>query len=145
LNGEKLSPEVVNGYAVISRKWKKGDVVHLDLPMEVRILTADPKLTEDNGKISVQRGPFMYCAEWPDNYNNKVLNLKFDPSATFTAIPDTILNGVTLIKTKASAMKPSPGGKAEVTESLDATLIPYYLWANRGPGEMMVWLPVVLR
>jgi uncharacterized protein len=142
LNGEVISPEKEKGYAVISRKWKKGDVVHLELPMEVRLVDADPRVTQDNEKISVQRGPFVYCAEWPDNYNSQVLNLKFDTNAAFTAEQDTILKGVTVIKTTATAVKRSVDGGFEETPNLPATLIPYYAWANRGGGEMEVWLPL---
>jgi DUF1680 family protein len=144
LNGKPISPERDNGYAIIINKWKKGDIVHFELPMDVRILTADPRVTQDNERVAIQRGPFVYCAEWPDNFNNQVLDLKFDTSAVYSAISDTMLNGVTIIKTKAAAVKRKQDGQLEMTENLDATLIPYYAWANRGHGEMMVWLPISL-
>lgn len=141
LNGKPVSPELEKGYAVILNKWKKGDVIHIELPMEVRILTADPRVTQDNDKIAVQRGPFVYCAEWPDNYNNQVLDLMFDTNAVLNAVPDTMLRGLTIIKTKATAVRHTLDGQFEFTKNLDAILIPYYAWANRGAGEMMVWLP----
>ena len=73
LNGSAVDYTVANGYAVLSKTWKKGDVVHVNLPMEVRRVTANKNVKDDIGKVSLQRGPLMYCAEWPDN-NGKTSN-----------------------------------------------------------------------
>jgi DUF1680 family protein len=141
INGKAVNAELDKGYAVLQKEWEKGDVISLEFPMDVRIVTADKRIKADKDKIAIQRGPFMYCAEWPDNFDQHVLNLKFSPEAAYTVVHDTMLNGVDLIRTKAVSVKRTVGGKFEYVTDLDAVLIPYYSWANRGAGEMMVWLP----
>jgi DUF1680 family protein len=83
---------------VISKKWKKGDKVEMNLPMDVQRVIATDKLTEDAGKIALQRGPIMYCAEWKDN-DGKAANIIIPQNTTFTTAYDAnLLNGVTVLK-----------------------------------------------
>jgi len=142
VNGEKVETQPEDGYIVIDRKWRSGDKVSLDMPMPVRIIEANKKVKEDHGKVAVQRGPIIYAAEWPDNPKGEVLNLVFDKNSKLTADfkPD-MLNGVPVIKGKASRAKKTLEDEVVVSEKQDITLIPYHTWANRGPGEMRVWLP----
>lgn len=143
VNGETLTPQVENGYAVINRKWSKGDKVLLDLPMSVREVFADGRIKDDNGKMAVQRGPVIYCAEWPDNNDGKVLNLVIDKESAFsTEFDPELLGGTQIIKTSGCQTKKTLEGRIETSEKEKVTLIPYALWNNRGPGQMMVWLPV---
>jgi len=143
VNGEDLTPEIVDGYAVINRKWNKGDKIILDLPMPVRTVIADERIKDDNNKMAVQRGPLIYCAEWPDNNEGKVLNLVIDKESSFTTefVPG-LLEGTQIIKASGSQTARTLDGEIETSEKEDITLIPYALWNNRGPGQMMVWLPV---
>ena len=67
VNGEEVSAELDKGYFTITRNWKKGDKVSLHLDMEPRIVTANEKVEADRGRVAVERGPVVYCAEWPDN------------------------------------------------------------------------------
>jgi len=143
VNGEILTPEIIDGYAVINRRWGKGDKIVLDLPMPVRRVIADGRIKDDINKIGVQRGPLVYCAEWPDNNEGKVLNLVIDEGSSFTTefVPG-LLEGTQVIKTSGSQTRRRLDGGIETSEKEEVTLIPYALWNNRGPGQMMVWLPL---
>lgn len=141
INGKPESFEVVNGYISINREWINNDKVDLELPMDIRIIKANPKILADNGKIALQRGPFVYCLEWPDN-NGKVLNLVIDSTSDLTAeYRKDLLNGINVIKGHA---KPTSfkNGKVEEGNSIEFTAIPYYAWENRGAGEMTVWMAI---
>ena len=142
VNGEVLTPEILEGYAVIDRTWKQGDKIGLEIPMPVRRVVADERIKADFGKIAVQRGPVIYCAEWPDNNTGNVLNLIVSKETEFTTefVP-SLLEGTQVIKTTGSQTKRTLGGRVEMLEEEPLTLIPYALWNNRGPGQMMVWLP----
>lgn len=143
VNGEVLDAELLNGYAVITRKWKKGDKINLELPMPVRTVVADGRIKDDAGKIAVQRGPVMYCAEWPDNAEGRVLNLVIDEEAGFTTeFNPGLLNGTQVVTASGYQTSKTLDGKIETGEKQPVNLIPYALWNNRGPGQMMVWLPV---
>ena len=142
VNGEDYNATVTDGYATVLRKWKKGDKIELLLPMPVRTVTADSRVKDDNDKYAVQRGPLMFCAEWPDNPDGHVLNLVVDEKPEFSAefIPG-LLNGTEVIKTKARQAARNPDGSLSMGEVEVITLIPYHLWNNRGKGEMRVWIP----
>ncbi len=139
LNKVKSSFVVKNGYAIISREWKKGDKLELELPMPVRELVANPLIKDDLNKVALQRGPLVYCAEWPDNKDVGILSLVLDQKNMYTTtyLPN-LLNGITIIKTSINDSK-IPGVASGNPRKI-ITAIPYYAWANRGPGEMSVWL-----
>lgn len=141
VNGKPVPLKLQNGYAVISRAWKKGDVVEVNLPMEVRRVKASPRISEDLGRVALQRGPLMYCAEWPDNFG-RAANIVLPRQATFTTEfkPD-LLNGVTVVRAEAVAVKVDGAANSVSTVRQPFTAIPYYAWAHRGKGEMMIWLP----
>ena len=142
VNGEDFEINLVEGYAVISRNWKPGDKVEVEFPMPVRKVIADERVKEDLNKIAVQRGPVIYCAEWPDNIDGNVLNLIIKKDAVFTTefVP-SLLEGTQVIKTTGFQTKRTLDGKIEMLNEEPVTLIPYALWNNRGAGQMMVWLP----
>jgi DUF1680 family protein len=106
--------------------------------MDVKKVIANKALTDDQNKIALQRGPVMYCAEWKDN-TGSVSNLIIPANAQFTPVnkPD-LLNGVTVLKGEAVEKSTT----SAVSKKVEFTAIPYYSWANRGKGEMEVWLPV---
>ncbi|OGD23921.1 MAG: six-hairpin glycosidase, partial [Candidatus Aminicenantes bacterium RBG_13_59_9] len=138
LNGEPVEFKVEKGYALVSRTWKAGDFVELSLPMPVRRVAANEAVEADRGRVAVERGPLVYCAEWPDN-DGRVSNLVLaDGSLLVAETRSDLLNGVVVIKGEAEALS-EKGGKV-ITEKKAVTLIPYYAWANRGKGEMTVWL-----
>jgi hypothetical protein len=133
---------LIDGYAVISRKWKQGDSVEINIPMQVRKVVADNQIKEDHDKIAFQRGPVIYCAEWPDNNTGNVLDLVIKKNASFTTEfkPD-LLNGAQIIKTSGFQTKKNLIGGIDLLNEEKLILIPYALWNNRGPGQMIVWFP----
>ena len=140
LNGKPLEFSMEVGYARIQRKWKKGDVIHLNLPMPVRRVQADAKVAEDRDMVALQRGPLVYCAEWPDNEGH-ALNILVPDNATFKSQwrPD-LLGGMQVITGNVQALMRKPGSNELLTQAQDLNAIPYYAWSNRGMGEMAVWL-----
>ncbi len=139
VNDKAVEYKVLNGYAVIAKTWKKGDVIIVNLPMEVRRVVANPKVTDDIGKVALQRGPLLYCAEWPDN-NGKTSNIFLPKDVQFsTEFKSDLLNGVTVLKSETPAIIISGNTISTVKQNFVA--IPYYAWAHRGKGEMMVWFP----
>jgi len=147
VNGTVLAeakPE--NGYVRISRKWQQGDVIDLDMPMEVRRMEAHPRVTADVGRVALQRGPIVYCLEAVDN-GGRVRHLALPREAELTARfePD-LLGGVTVVKGRALAARTADWSDhlyqpALPADPVEFTAIPYYAWDNRDPGEMVVWMP----
>lgn len=141
INGKSVDYQVDKGYAVLSRTWKKGDVVEVNLPMEVRKIVSNEKVENNIGKVALQRGPLVYCAESPDNFGS-ISNIILPENASFTTEnkPD-LLNGVTVIKSDAVAITIDSGSNTVTSKKQPFMAIPYYAWAHRGKGEMMIWLP----
>jgi DUF1680 family protein len=141
VNGKAVDYQMKNGYAVISKKWKKDDKVELTLPMDVQRVVANSSLQDDNGKVALQRGPIMYCAEWKDN-NGKACNIIVPKGTAFTAsYQPSLLNGVMVLKADIKTVNVNEAAQTISTENKTMTAIPYYAWANRGKGEMTVWFP----
>jgi uncharacterized protein len=142
VNGESKEWEIENGYAEIERRWKRGDRIEIEFPTPVRRVIADERVLDDAGKTAIQKGPVIYCAEWPDNNNGNVRNLVINKDALLTAefVP-TLLGGTEVIKTKGFQTQRTLDGKIDSLPEEPVTLIPYALWNNRGAGQMMVWLP----
>lgn len=139
VNGQPFSCPIQNGYAVIPRQWKKNDKVEVVLPMEIRKVIANEKVKGDAGKIALQRGPIMYCAEWADN-EGKTSNLFIPPATQFNyEYKADLLNGVVILKAEVPAVVIKDDIINTIKQSF--TAIPYYSWANRGKGEMNVWFP----
>lgn len=142
VNGNEVQSSPENGYVRITRKWTKGDMIEMEFPMPVRKVVADDRVEEDRGRIALQRGPLIYCAEWPDN-NTDILNLRINGNAAFTTeFRPALLEGTQIVKTTGYQTKKTTNGKLEILSPETITLIPYALWNNRGPGQMRIWLPV---
>ena len=141
VNGKPVAYDMQNGYAVLNREWKKGDVVEMNLPMDVRRVVANEKVKNDIGKVALQRGPLMYCAEWVDN-NGKASNIVVPDNVVFTAeYKRDLLNGVMVLKSNVHAINIDNAGMNVSTTQQSFVAIPYYSWANRGKGEMQLWFP----
>jgi len=139
VNGKRVSPKTQKGYACIARAWQKGDTIELNLPMPVRRLTAHPDVEADRDKVALQRGPLVFCLEWPDN-DGKVLNLVIPDNAKLkTEYRPDLLNGVVVITGKAQVVKRTMDGDIVSAREKQFTAIPYYAWAHRGRGQMTVW------
>lgn len=141
VNGAAVNYDMEKGYAVIARSWKKGDRVEVSLPMKVRHVMANGKVKDDAGKAALQRGPIVYCAEWADN-NGLASNIIVPLNTAFTAHYEPgLLNGVEVLKAEVPVVSIDASGQNISTARRTMTAIPYYAWANRGKGEMMVWFP----
>lgn len=130
VNGKTVSPKLNQGFAPITRTWKPGDTVTLQLDMPVRRIVAHPAVQADRDRFALERGPLVYCAEGADNHG-KVLDKVFPGKVTFQtqARPD-LLGGLVTVKMASD----------NSTNALSC--IPYYAWCHRGANEMRVWFPV---
>jgi DUF1680 family protein len=141
VNGQAIDYILKDGYIVINRTWKKNDVVEMNLPMEIRRVVANPLLQENVGKVALQRGPLIYCAEWVDN-SGKASNIILPANANLSnEYKADLLNGVVVLKSEVPAVKLSSNGEEINTVRQPFVAIPYYSWANRGKGEMQIWFP----
>ena len=141
LNGEPVQAvDLENGYFDITRKWKKGDKVVVHFDMEPRVVKAHAEVKADEGRIAVQKGPVVYCAEWPDNPGFSVRGTIVNQKPTFVVKHSDELYGLDKIVTPAQTFSYGPDGRVAVRD-VELTLIPYYAWCHRGSGEMTVWLP----
>ena len=148
VNGQRVDGELENGYLVINRNWKKGDVVSIHFDMPVRTVVANPRVADDRGRIAVERGPLVYCAEWADNEGVNPLHLLLPRQPKFEVVPAySILNtegnnkyfDVTAINAQAQDVHIDRDGRIAVKD-VSVKLIPYYAWNHRGAGKMDVWL-----
>jgi DUF1680 family protein len=140
VNGKPVELRLQKGYVKVERDWRKGDVIELSLPMPVRRVLANDAVEADRGRVALQRGPIVYAAEWADNGGRARNLLLADASALTAEFRPELLGGVTVVRAKAAAMAyDQQGGVTRRDHEL--TAIPYYAWANRGPGEMIVWIP----
>lgn len=140
VNGEEVKSQLKDGYFCIDRCWKKGDKVEMHFDMEPRTVKANNKVEADRGRIAVERGPLVYCAEWLDN-DFDVLGALMNRTPKFEVVekPD-LLYSVTQLKTDAQILGYDDKGRL-TAHDVKLTLIPYYAWAHRGAGSMAVWLP----
>jgi DUF1680 family protein len=137
VNGKKLDDCSINqsGYVEIEKRWKKGDQIDLILPMRIRKVIADERVECNKGKLAIERGPLVYCAEGADN-NGKVLDIELDERSEMESeFRENLLGGVTVLT--ASGCRIDERGKRKPAK---LTMIPYYSWCHRGANEMAVWM-----
>jgi DUF1680 family protein len=128
VNGKEEPASMINGYFIVTKTWESGDNIEIDLPMKTRKVVADSKVADDNGKVAFEMGPVVYCAEEADN--GKLGEIKVPENITLSPEEKTIAT-----ETFTSLKGTIDGRKL--------TLIPYYVWSNRGIGEMKVWFPKI--
>ncbi len=145
VNGKAADYKTDGGYAVLDRKWKKGDVVEIVTPMEVRLVESRSELKQNNDRVALQYGPLVYCVEGADN-GKLAWNFIVPASTAFTVnYEPTLLGGVNTISFTAKGAGASPDGQSLTTVPRAVKAIPYFAWNNRGAGEMQVWLPTAFR
>ena len=138
INGQPVaSPTIVRGYAVLRRQWRAGDKVRIHMAMPAQLVKADDRVESDRGRAALMRGPIVYCLESHDN-RGRVRDVWLPERASITSDwrPE-LLGGVTILRAAAERL-PLGDGKPFETE---VVAIPYYANANRGPAEMIVWVP----
>jgi DUF1680 family protein len=140
VNGTLVPLSMDKGFAVLKRKWAKGDTIELSLPMKARKVLAHGSVKEDAGRVAIERGPLVYCAEGADN-DGRVMNIVLGDEVKFSAEPQAdLLHGVTVLKGNAKKVVRDAAGNPSV-KNTSVSLVPYYAWNHRGVGEMAVWLP----
>ncbi len=127
VNGKPHSLKTDKGYVRISRKWKKGDAITLDMPMPIRRVLSHEKVEENAGRVAIERGPVVYCAEWVDNKGEALELVLPDNVALEVERREDMFDGINLIR-------------GALGDGASIKLIPYYAWSHRGRGEMNVWL-----
>ena len=124
-SAERVPVDVRDGYVRIKRNWKRGDTIHLTLPMPARRIVAHAGVKDDEGRVALQRGPLVYALEAIDN-DGRALDLVIPRAAALRSrFRADLLNGVEVIS--------GVGSRPFVA-------IPYYAWNNRGQGDMAVWI-----
>ena len=152
VNGKDVGVTANAGsYATINRKWKKGDVINLEMPMDVKLLEGHPLIEEVRNQAAIKRGPVVYCVESPDlpegtDILDVYLPLKSKLTATYK--PD-FLGGISTINGDVKIRKDEKKGMyRELSDikwdSYKAQFVPYFAWANRGQAEMSVWIPILM-
>ena len=143
VNDEVVPFVAERGYARIEREWRAGDVVTLDLAMPVERVHADPRVRADVGRVALQRGPVVYCLEAVDN--GPGLNALALPRDSKLAVEmrSDLLGGIAVVN--GTALKTEWSGDVYRTEpgetvAVPFTAVPYCVWENREPGEMLVWV-----
>ncbi len=151
LNGKPLDCDLKPPqYLEIKRVWEKGDVISMDLDMRVNVLTSHLHVLENYCRVALKRGPLVYCVEQADNPGSDVWDLILSPNPSFniTRRPDLLggictiqCDGFTVEKTSTSLYSSIEEATAKLKPA-KFTAIPYYAWANREPGPMIVWIPM---
>jgi DUF1680 family protein len=152
VNGQAWTETAGAGYATIERPWRAGDTVELDLPMAPRLIEAHPRNDATRGSVAIERGPLVYCLEGCDQPPAaRILDVLIDETGPLQAAwHGDLLGGATVIEAQGYAVdvaawqgrlyRPADEG-ALPRQPVRLTAVPYYAWANRGPGAMRVWIP----
>lgn len=149
LNGEPVAGNVQQGYVYLTRQWQEGDSLILTLPMPVRRVYGNPRVRQQAGKVALQRGPLVYCLEEADN-GAELHNLSLPAESTFSVFEGKgLFSHKMLIQAEGFAQRAvesttqplwqydrAPGTRQPQT----LTFIPWFSWANRGEGEMRIWV-----
>lgn len=137
VNGKEIKAYITDGYAVVNKKWKKGDVIELSLPMNVRRVKANDNVEDDRGKYALERGPIVYCLEGKDQKDSTVFNKVITANTEIDANYDSVkLNGIVELSGKAEEIE-----QDGTVENTTFHAIPYSTWNNRGADQMEVWIP----
>ncbi|WP_330984601.1 MULTISPECIES: glycoside hydrolase family 127 protein [Enterobacterales] len=148
VNGDKAQGERLKGYLHVTRQWQQGDIITLDLPMPVKRVYANAKVRHNAGKVAVQRGPLVYCLEEADN-GSELHNLSLPKVSDFHEQPGNgVLTGKIILTAQGLRLPTAPEDqplysfdtRQTSTEAQTLTFIPWFSWANRGEGEMRIWV-----
>jgi len=149
VNGEaySITDKIVDGYAHIERLWTSGDNIELTLEMPIMRVRSHPLVKQNAGKVALQRGPLVYCVEEADNGPQLQQLLLPQDAKLETSFDEQLVGGIEVIKAQGLKIQFKQWGTQLYRSNADAalepaslTFIPYYAWANRGKGEMAVWV-----
>ena len=138
--------EFKKGYEYIRGSFKQGDVIGIEFARSVRIMEASSAVPEDHGTVALSYGPFVYCIEEKDNGKDLHL-ISVDTDSAKAKLDKITIEGNTVTKIVMPGKKERPRTEALYSaykkpeyDDAELTFIPYYTWANRGEGEMRVWV-----
>ncbi|MDR1446500.1 MAG: glycoside hydrolase family 127 protein [Treponema sp.] len=146
LNGDDVTYTLRDGYALIGREWADGDRITVVFDMPVNLVETNPHVRNNAGRIAVTRGPLVYCLEEKDNGKELFKLHAGQPSGFRVKYQEDLLEGLCTVSFTGKKEKDWEDdalyrNSAEaVYEEKEFFLIPYYSWANRGEGEMTVWI-----
>lgn len=145
VNGKPVTFDKVNGYAKIERAWKKGDIVSFDFEMTPQLIRSRPEIKQNEQRIALQRGPFVYCVEGADNQNS-AWNFIIPETTSLVAVPMNVMDEpVIALKASVPTIQVDASSTMILNEKRTITAVPYYVWANRGKNEMQVWFPISMK
>lgn len=145
VNGKTVAAQIVNGYIQISREWKAGDRLSLELPMEAQWVRSNTAVKENEDRLAIQRGPLLYCVEEKDNPEG-VWNLLANENCQFKPVQYQVLDEkIVALESEMPTAVPDAGGRGIVLKNRVVKAVPYYVWANRGANYMQVWLPTRIK
>jgi hypothetical protein len=151
VNGERLDMTgTERGYVTVRRAWSSGDVIELNLPMPPVRLYANPGVIDDAGRVALKRGPLVYCVEEADNPGGRAQRFRLPRDAQLRAEHHDAFDGIVALRAEAIAVDESEFRDLYRTSPpkegpSPLTAIPYFLWANRQQGSMVVWIPEAAR
>ena len=153
INGVTQESAYSGGYIIVEREWRKEDTVELSIVMKPRIITANSRIDAVRGSIAVEFGPFVYCLEEADNCGINLLDVRIEPDVQIESNwRDDLLSGIKVLNLPGKVFEEDVGelplymavsDNIYQLKDVKLTGIPYYAWANRGTGQMRVWIPVV--
>jgi DUF1680 family protein len=153
INGAAAQADRSSGYAALTRTWQPDDVVRLQLTMQPELLAAHPRIDPARASVALRNGPLVYCLEQADQPAGvNVADVAVTPgSAMMVAWRPELLGGVNVVQLGGKSVnvaswgdalyRPLDGAAESNGEAVELVAVPYYAWANRGPGAMRVWVP----
>ena len=152
INDRLVESEIIPGnYVSLHNKWKKNDIIRLELSIRTRLIESNPLVEETRNEIAIQRGPVVYCLESPDLPSGirvsdigipKDIHLSPEKMEIEHAVLTALSGDALVINHKEWGNKLYREVPATPAEPLKIRLIPYFAWGNRGKSEMSVWMPV---
>lgn len=141
VNGKEVTYQEEQGYAVLKRKWKKGDEVSITMPLEAQAVYPHPSIQQNQDRVAIQRGPLVYCVEGVDN-QEEVFNLLLPAVGNFKSVWEpNLLGGITSVEVNGKVAGAAGDGQQVELQDKTVKAIPYFAWANRGKSPMQVWIP----
>lgn len=137
IDGAAQTAKRDGGFLVVDTPWRRGDELTLTLPMPARVIQGDSRVADQVDRIAIQRGPIVYCVEQADNPGLDLGSISLPKEPRIDLHPENDILGQMTRLTVAAKQVDEEGCETDV----EVEMIPYYAWANRELGRMMIWLP----
>ncbi|HRW97471.1 MAG TPA: glycoside hydrolase family 127 protein [Bacteroidales bacterium] len=142
INGEGSSYDIENGYMVINRKWNKKDQLEIVFNMPVRKTRSLDVVKQDKGRFVLERGPLVYCLEDADQDITGVRHVFASLNNPATVhFKENLFGGIPTVEISGEKLQAHIDGSISKGKAYELTAVPYAYWANREPGQMLVWIP----